>query len=80
MDLAVVAAHKSAVSTGDVIAIIAVMVIAIIFLVLWKKAELKPLVAGIIVLLPVITGVLIGSFPAVAKQLYHLTGGKIGFP
>lgn len=75
-----VASKKSPVSTGDIIGIATVLIVITIFLVLWKKVKLPPVGAAVITLLPLVAGLLAGSYPTVASQLYHFTSGKIGFP
>lgn len=78
--IAVVATtSSSSLSTGDIIGIVALVIVAAVFLLLWKQAKMKWAAALIYALLPFIIGILVGSYGTVAHELYHLSGGKIGF-
>ena len=86
MYAALAAKSGSSVTPGDIIVLFAILVTVGLFFVWWKKAmfgekgkNLGPIPALILTLLPLIAGILVGTLPQVAHQLYHLSGGKIGF-
>jgi hypothetical protein len=68
-------------STGEIIGGIFLVVLITFFFLLWKKMLKNEswVTALIFVLLPFIMGILTGAYGTVARELFKLTSGKIGF-